>query len=1307
MDRGHARLERTLTVFLVCCALAGLAASAWALWSAASSSTSQGAAAAASVNQAATPTTAGAPSQTVTVSWAASTLSNGHAVGGYLVKRYSAGGALQTTLSACAGTISALGCVETNVPDGTWHYTVTPVIATNWQGPASVASTSIIVDTTPPTVSARLSPAANASGWNNSAPVSVSLSASDGTGSGVTQITYTTDGSDPTTSGTKQVYSAAFGVSVNTTVKYYATDNAGNASSVQTQVVEIDSIAPTNGLTLSNQSGGAILAAGTLYYRGSAAGSLTLTNSVADAGGSGAAASATSSLAGTSSGFSHTPSPVTTPAGGPYVSSSFGWSAGTASSPTETVTGSDVAGNATATVVSFVDDGLPASGGSADATGLVGTGSRYAQSQTLQVALAKGTDAGSGLASSGSQLLRAAATLSSGGTSDGTCGSYGSYAQVGANDPSSPVTDAVPSDNACYRYEYTVPDRVGNVATYTSPDIKVETTTPGSLAPGAATLTAVTGTSAQLVSGSSVYYNPAQSGSFTVDSQASDVRSGIAQVAFPSLAGFTGGGSVTAPNTGTTFRTTYSWSANGASASPGAQPVTAANNATATATNASTFSVVKDATAPTGGSVDASGLVGAGGRYSTSTALSIAFAKGTDSGSGLASSGAQLLRASATLSSGGTSDGVCGTYGAYAQVGTNDPTSPKGDAVPSDHTCYRYEYVVADNVGNLATYTSPDIKVDTTAPAAPTLGFSSMTNASASGSAVYYMPGAASGGFTVSGTAGDVFSGITSYALPTLPSGWSSTPGSLGAEVYSYSAANPTAPSGNQNVTATNHAGLTSSATAFTVVGDSTAPSGGTVAYTNGYDTSASVSVSFTAGTDGGSGVNAGSGLLQRASATLAAGACGSYGAFATIASNPTSPDVDTSGTTGNCYEYRYLISDAVGNRATYTSASVVELDTQAPAQAFGVTSPVNASLTGTTLYYNGSLTGSFKFVDTLTDSASGVASATFPSIATTGWTHLTETQNGAGPFTSTTVSWTASPSTPSGYSVSGTDAAGNTAGVGISFTSDTSPPTSGTISYTTAVYNTLSVPITITSATDSGSGIATTVIKRDQAPLTTLTETCGAFAHTFATTVTLVGGDDTSVSSGHCYKYEYVVTDNVGNPATFTSASVATVDTSGPQITAVSALDPLGAAATGLLEVGAKLIFTYNQALATGTVPTSVSNATETRGSSAVFILAPNVLLTIPGLIAGSPDTGTPGYFVGCLALCPARSVTFSGSVALSNAGTGTTVTLTVTSIAGGGDAPFAGSGPATFPPASTITDGGGNAAIGSFTTSGSFKLF
>jgi peptidoglycan/xylan/chitin deacetylase (PgdA/CDA1 family) len=79
--------------------------------------------------------------------------------------------------------------------------------------------------------------------------VLVALSATDNTdGSGVAAIRYTTDGSDPTaTSGT--VYLSPFWAAATTTVKYRAFDNAGNAEATNTQLITIDSTAPTVSLT--------------------------------------------------------------------------------------------------------------------------------------------------------------------------------------------------------------------------------------------------------------------------------------------------------------------------------------------------------------------------------------------------------------------------------------------------------------------------------------------------------------------------------------------------------------------------------------------------------------------------------------------------------------------------------------------------------------------------------------------------------------------------------------------------------------------------------------------------------------------------------------------------------------------------------------------------------------------------------------------------------------------------------------------------------------------------------------------------
>jgi hypothetical protein len=288
---------------------------------------------------------------------------------------------------------------------------------------------------------------------------------------------------------------------------------------------------------------------------------------------------------------------------------------------------------------------------------------------------------------------------------------------------------------------------------------------------------------------------------------------------------------------------------------------------------------------------------------------------------GLATSGAQLLRASAVLNTDGS--GTCGSYSAFQLiVGGTDPGSPVVDTVSADHTCYRYEYIVPDSLGLKTTYTSPDIKVDTTAPGAPTFIFSALSNSYWSGGVLYYRPAATSGAFTLAAHSTDPYAGIASYTLPIFPAGWASTSDGLGSTTYSYGAANASIPSASQSATATNNAGTRSVAASFNVLPDGSAPSGGGVLATGLFS---SITVSLSQGSDAGAGLNSAAGLLQRASAPYLL-VCGSFGSFATIATNPASPYTDSGVSAGTCYEYRYIASDNVGNQATYTSNVVVRL---------------------------------------------------------------------------------------------------------------------------------------------------------------------------------------------------------------------------------------------------------------------------------------------------------------------------------------------------------------------------------------------
>ncbi|GAA0798356.1 LamG-like jellyroll fold domain-containing protein [Spirilliplanes yamanashiensis] len=586
-------------------------------------------------------------------------------------------------------------------------------------GSGSQASIAIVVDTTAPTVTAGLSPAANGAGWNNSSPVQVTLTSGDGAGSGVHRVYYTTDGSDPVASGTATTYALPFNLNATTTLRFYAVDHAGNASAVTTRQVRIDTVAPANAVTAATVTGTAVKSGSTVWYRGAGTGSLTLTNAVADAG-SGPASSATGALGGTTTGWTHTPSTVTSPAGGPFVSNTFSWAASTTSSPTVTVTGADAAGNTTATGLTFSNDSAAPTGGSVDATGLTGTGTRYRTGTAVSVAFTPGTDAGAGLAASGRQLLRSTGTLS-----NGVCSAYGSYTLL-ATDPASPYADTV-TDQACHRYQYTVPDLLGNTATYTSGDVKVDSTAPSTptWAASAFTNTAVTGTT--------VYYrSTATSGSVTLTGSSTDAASGVASYAYPALGT---GWSATA---GTLGVTTYAWSSAGPAA-PGTRTFTATNNA-GLASATSSFTMTADTTAPTGAAVTYTN------GYPADLNPAITLTAATDAGAGLDAAAAVLQRQQAPLSA-----GTCGAYGGWTTIATT-PGTTHNDATVTNGYCYRYRYTVADRVGNTATATSiNELKVD----------YHSAVRADA-GLSGYWRFGEASYGL-------DTFTGTTGAAVNSRP----------------------------------------------------------------------------------------------------------------------------------------------------------------------------------------------------------------------------------------------------------------------------------------------------------------------------------------------------------------------------------------------------------------------------------------------------------------------------------------------------------------------------------------------------------
>ena len=125
---------------------------------------------------------------------------------------------------------------------------------------------------------------------------------------------------------------------------------------------------------------------------------------------------------------------------------------------------------------------------------------------------------------------------------------------------------------------------------------------------------------------------------------------------------------------------------------------------------------------------------------------------------------------------------------------------------------------------------------------------------------------------------------------------------------------------------------VTYSTTSTTTI-DTEPPTGGSINYHDGFSTTTSVDITLQDGTDA-SEIATTTRTLQRKSATLSDGSCGSYSSWSTVATSsgvgyPIHTDSNLS--TNQCYKYQYLVEDEWGHTVTYGTSSVLQIDAAAP----------------------------------------------------------------------------------------------------------------------------------------------------------------------------------------------------------------------------------------------------------------------------------------------------------------------------------------------------------------------------------------
>ena len=249
-------------------------------------------------------------------------------------------------------------------------------------------------------------------------------------------------------------------------------------------------------------------------------------------------------------------------------------------------------------------------------------------------------------------------------------------------------------------------------------------------------------------------------------------------------------------------------------------------------------------------------------------------------------------------------------------------------------------------------------------------------------------------------------------------------------------------------------------------------------------------------------------------------------------------------------YTVHVQATDTFGNAqsgTTYAATSTFKIDTVAPTNALSLgASPTGAFLNGSTLYYKSDAAGSFKLVNSVSDTTSGPASATFPLLSGTNWTtHAAETVStpAGGPFTSSLYQWSASAGVPSTTAFTATDNAANTnTGTSLTFTPDATGP-SGTITSPGAGNVSGTVSLQSTTATDSASGVASVAYYYCSGTCTTSPPGAGwTLIGTGTSGPSWTTSWDASAVANGSYTLKAVLTDNVGNQTATAAVAVSNV---------------------------------------------------------------------------------------------------------------------------------------------------------------------
>lgn len=320
-----------------------------------------------------------------------------------------------------------------------------------------------------------------------------------------------------------------------------------------------------------------------------------------------------------------------------------------------------------------------------------------------------------------------------------------------------------------------------------------------------------------------------------------------------------------------------------------------------------------DATGPAGATISSPT------EYRRTLSVPLTVTNGVDAGVGVDAASGVITRAASALT-----NGTCAAFPSATPITLTNGS----DTSVTNGTCYSYTYRVKDLLGNASAAVSVVVKVDTTAPVnALTVGEGN--GAFLDGTTLYFSNSAANNFLNFANTVTDTGSGRASTTYPDIATAsWTHAAETITtvdvlqrhvSTVFNRPAgAVVPAP---YTITSADKAGNTTATTVNFVV-DNDAPTGGQISYPAGYYPDGNVPITLAPASDP-SGVSTTS-FVFRNSSVLTNGVCSTTAGPSTIVT--LTNGVDTTALSGNCYVYRNVLRDRVGNLTQQFPAGVDQL---------------------------------------------------------------------------------------------------------------------------------------------------------------------------------------------------------------------------------------------------------------------------------------------------------------------------------------------------------------------------------------------